>query len=65
MENSYGRSRERERNVKLGKGGGVRGNAGSLVEGERVCVCAVTLASEAQHFPCGVDECKCVAVGGW
>lgn len=36
-----------------------------LVEGECFCVCALTSASEAQHFPCGVDECKRVAVGGW
>lgn len=21
--------------------------------------------SQSQHFPCGVDECKRVAVGGW
>lgn len=36
-----------------------------LVEGECFCVCALTSASEAQHFPCGVDECKRAAVGGW
>lgn len=30
-----------------------------------VSVCALTSASESQHFPCGVDECKRVAVGSW
>lgn len=56
---------ERERNVKLVEEGGGISSAVYLVEGECFCVCALTSASEAQHFPCGVDECKRVAVGGW
>lgn len=46
------------------EGGGIRCTA-YLVAGTCFCVCALTSASESQHFPCGVDECKHVAVGGW
>lgn len=63
-ENSDGRSRQRERNVKLWKER--RGSRQRWQSGEGCfCVCAVMSANEAQHFPCGVDECKRVAVGGW
>lgn len=50
--------------MKLGEGGR-KGREEAAVEGKCFCVCALTSASEAQHFPCGVDECKHVAVGGW
>lgn len=46
------------------EGGGLRCTA-DLVAGKCFCVCALTSVSESQHFPCGVDECKLVAVGGW
>lgn len=48
-----------------GREGEVISSTAYLVKGECLCVCAVTSVSEAQHFPCGVDECKRVAVGGW
>lgn len=56
-EAANGRSRERE--------GEMWRREAYLVAGKCFCVCALTSESESQHFPCGADECKRVAVGGW
>lgn len=44
-----------------------RGMSGGVdLDQDETCLCLCShVCEEVQHFPCGVEEWKCVAVGGW